>query len=205
MFAKLTGTIDTLSQGSLILDVNGVGYLVSASNRTLTRIGDKGSNCSLLIETVIREDAISLFGFCDALEKGWFTMLTKIQGVGAKAGLAILSVCPPENLASIIASQDKAALTQADGVGPKLAARILTELKDKVGDLALGQTTQNLSAGAAVTTSQNPMLDDALSALVNLGFARADAYMALSKVQQSANDDLNLSDMIKMGLKELNG
>lgn len=208
MFAKLTGTIDTLFPNSLILDVQGVGYLVYASGRTLSRIGDKGSQCSLMIETHVREDHIHLYGFCDAQEKEWFSLLTTVQGVGAKAGLAILSVCDPQRLSAIIASQDKAALTQADGVGPKLALRILTELKDKAGSLDFGSSSiVTPIAGAAKSSAlqNNSSLDDALSALVNLGYARADAYAALSRIQQKPeNDNLDLSALIKLGLQELN-
>jgi Holliday junction DNA helicase RuvA len=208
MFAKLTGIIDSTAQGSLILDVNGVGYFVQASNRTLSRIGDSGDPCALLVETIVREDNISLFGFCDALEKHWFVTLTKVQGVGAKAALAILTACPPENLGAVIASQDKAALTQADGVGPKLAARLITELKDKVGDIASSGTEASVStssAGAGNAATGNGLIDDALSALINLGYGRADAFTALSKAQAKAeNDNLDLSALIKLGLQELN-
>ncbi len=206
MFAKLTGIIDETFGNHLILDVSGVGYLVYTSGRTLSRIGDKGSPCSLLIETHVREDHIHLYGFCDSLEKQWFSLLTTVQGVGAKAGLAILSACPPENLAAVIASQDKAALTEAEGVGPKLATRILTELKDKVEGLSLGISSVPQKQSKATTGPvENTMIDDALSALINLGYARADAYTALSKVQQNAdNDNPDLSQLIKLGLQELN-
>lgn len=209
MFAKLTGIIDTISQSNLILDVNGVGYLVFASNRTLTWIGEKGDPCSLLIETNVREDHIHLYGFCDQVEKEWFNLLTTVQGVGAKAGLAILAACPPENLASVIASQDKAALTQADGVGPKLATRILTELKDKAGDMSFGgdnvQSAPKQGAPSVSVPNDNTLLEDALSALVNLGYARADAFRAISKVhQQPENDNIDLSSLIKLSLSELN-
>ena len=203
MFAKLTGRIDSISQNTLILDVNGVGYLVLASNRTLSRIGSTGDTASLLIETQVRETDISLFGFCDALEKEWFKRLTSVQGVGPKAGLALMSACPPEQLSIVIASGDKAALTQADGVGPKLAARILTELKDKVSDLNFGDTKQSSSTAPASKSGQgetSAVMDDALSALINLGYGRAEAYTALAQVRDQSND---LSDLITLGLKKL--
>ncbi len=210
MFAKLTGVIDFIEGASLILDVQGVGYLVSASGRTLGRIGGRGDAVSLLIETSVREDAIQLYGFCDRLEQGWFRLLTKVQGVGAKAALAILSACPPESLPNVIAAQDKAALTQADGVGPKLATRILTELKDKAGDLNFSGDAPMASAAANKSPSdmaggeEGRAMDDALSALVNLGYGRADAFAALSKVKQS-NPDVaqDVSALIREGLKAI--
>ena len=142
MIAKLSGILDSVAQDFLIIDVQGVGYHVFASPRTLSRIGEKGDSVSLLIDTHVREDHIHLFGFADAGEQQWFRLLTSVQGVGAKAGLSILGVCAPDQLAFAIASQDKAALTRADGVGPKLALRILTELKDKAAkiDLSTPQT-----------------------------------------------------------------
>ncbi len=204
MIAKLTGIIDTLSQGHLILDVNGVGYLVQASNRTLSRIGKKGDPTSLLIETVIREDAFTLFGFADVAEQEWFKLLTSVQGVGAKAGLAILSVNTPDKIALAIAAQDKAANQAADGVGPKLATRILTELKDKAANIDISPTAYAVSYDEI--TAEEPAGDigidnDAISALVNLGYARSDAYTAVTKNKAQAND--NLQELIRLALKEL--
>ena len=135
MIGKLTGTIDTLMKDSVILDVNGVGYVVSVSPRTSSSLQGVGHRVSLLIHTHVREDQIQLFGFADYIEQDWFNLLVTVQGVGNKVALAILGACPPEKLALIIASQDKAAISQADGVGPKLALRLLTELKDKAGDV----------------------------------------------------------------------
>ena len=154
MIGKLSGTIDSFKGNHVILDVNGVGYLVFASNRTLARIGSKGDPASLLIDTHVREDHIHLYGFADSAEQEWFRLLTSVQGVGAKVGLAILAVCPPEKLALIIASGDKAAITQADGVGPKLGVRILTELKDKAGKMEIsGNMNQSLAAPSEEATS----------------------------------------------------
>ena len=136
MIGKLSGTGRLASRAqanqSIILDVNGVGYVVTCSARTLRKIGPNKSPASLLIETHVREDAINLFGFADQAEQDWFRLLTTVQGVGAKVALGILSSIGPDELAQVIAAQDKAALTQADGVGPKLALRLVTELKDKV-------------------------------------------------------------------------
>ena len=205
MIGKLSGIIDSFAPTHLILDVGGVGYLVNASQRTLGRIGQKGEPASLLIETAVREDAITLYGFADAAEQSWFKLLTSVQGVGAKAGLAILSVCPPEKVGLAIAAQDKAMLTQADGVGPKLATRILTELKDKAANMdissAPGAAPANFKDLGEDDGAQGSVDQDAVSALVNLGYARADAFTAVSKAKGKAND--NLEDLIRVALKEL--
>lgn len=202
MIGKLSGIIDSFDEKFLILDVQGVGYQVFASNRTLARVGQTGDAASLLIETQVREDAITLFGFADAGEQSWFRLLRSVQGVGAKAGLAILAVATPEQLTTIIMSQDKAGLTQADGVGPKLATRILTELKDKVGKMDLGASVQSKKFDDVVEQGADQSLNqDAVSALINLGYSRSDAYTAVMNAQQKAND--NLQDLIRVALKEL--
>ena len=200
MIGKLSGIIDSFADGHLILDVGGVGYLVHASRRTLGTIGQKGDPASLLIETHVREDAITLYGFADAGEQQWFKLLTSVQGVGAKVGLSILAVCPPSQLPLIIAAQDKDAIRQADGVGPKLAVRIVTELKDKAGDIALkGDGVKT----AVFTPSPVPagVDQDAVSALINLGYPRAAAFQAVINAKAKAND--NLQDIIRAALKEL--
>lgn len=134
MIGKLTGRVDSISGQQLIIDVQGVGYVVNVSGRTLRQVGAIGDMASVLVETHVREDAINLFGFADALERDWFRLLTTVQGVGAKVALAILSALTPDQLSQAIAAQDKAAITRADGVGPKLGLRLVTELKDKVID-----------------------------------------------------------------------
>ena len=202
MIGKLSGIIDTISTGSLILDVQGVGYQVNASARTLGKIGNKGDPASLLIDTHVREDAITLFGFADPAEQQWFRLLTSVQGVGAKVGLALLSACPPERLALAIAAQDKAVITQADGVGPKLAIRILTELKDKAAKLDTGAGKSIKYQDIAGNVNNNAGIDqDAVSALINLGYARSDAYTAVMNARARAND--NLQTLIREALKEL--
>lgn len=204
MIGKLSGIIDEFGDNYLILDVQGVGYLVHASARMLQTIGQKGDPASLLIETQVREDAITLYGFADAGEQAWFRLLTSVQGVGAKAGLSILTVCPASRLAVIIASQDKAAITRADGVGPKLATRILTELKDKAAKMELGSAaaTGPKKFDEIKVEAVNDGLDqDAVSALINLGYARSDAYTAVMNAKSKAND--NLQELIKFALKEL--
>lgn len=205
MISKLTGILDSVSAGSLIIDVNGVGYQVFASGRTLSQVGTAGDRISLLIDTQVREDHIHLFGFMDRAEQEWFRLLTTVQGVGAKAGMAILSVCPPDKLTFAIASGDAAALRQADGVGPKLATRIVTELKDKAGNIDLGTVMTPAKKGAAKAAPDAPSSvdHDAVSALINLGYARSDAYAAVIQARAKANDNGNLSELIRIALQEL--
>ncbi len=203
MIGKLSGIIDSFDSGHLILDVGGVGYLIYASGRTLGKVGQPGDAASLLIDTHVREDHIHLFGFADAAEQQWFRLLTSVQGVGAKVGLAILAACPAEKLALIIASQDKAAITQAEGVGPKLGTRILTELKDKAAKMELGQPQATAKKYQEIVGGEHEqaMDQDAVSALINLGYARSDAYSAVMNARAKAND--NLEDLIRVALKEL--
>ena len=210
MIAKLSGILDSVSQGVLILDVNGVGYEVHASARTLGRVGQHGDPLSLLIDTHVREDALTLFGFIDALEQQWFRLLYSVQGVGPKAVMAILSACPLERIGFAIASGDAAALRQAEGVGPKLATRIVTELKDKVAKIDMaGILTRCGSAalpspmGRGQGEGEGDINHDAVSALVNLGYARADAFQAVINARSKSNDNSGLNEIIKLALKEL--
>lgn len=212
MIAKLTGVIDSVGLNNLILDVNGVGYLVNASARTLSRIGSaKGTPVSLQIETIVREDAFLLYGFADAAEKEWFQILCTVQGVGAKVAQAILSVVPPEQLPLVIASQDKAVLRQADGVGDKLAVRIVTELKEKAGKMALGAAAQakvmevqgKAAKSGGISALPKSASNDAVSALINLGYGRAEAFGAVANVMRDRGDDIALGDLIRESLKEL--
>ena len=209
MFAKLTGKIDMMQDGKLILDVGGVGYLVSASGRTLGLIGNVGDGASLLIETVVREDQISLYGFADQMEKEWFTLLCSVQGVGAKAALAILAVVPPEELPVVIAAEDKAAITRADGVGPKLGTRIVTELKEKAGKMVIGhaasQTATSAGGSIGAKVDAAPALaanSDAVSALVNLGYGRSEAFSAVTSVSRKF-EGADVQTLITESLKEL--
>jgi Holliday junction DNA helicase RuvA len=207
MIAKLSGILDSVSSDSLILDVNGVGYLVTASKGTLSKAGQIGEPLSLFIETQIREDAFNLFGFLDQSEQSWFKLLLTVQGVGAKAALSILSTCSTDQITLAIASSDKAVITRADGVGPKLATRILTELKDKVGDIhpeAMSGVTQGSNNKGNQKEAESVSIDhDAVSALINLGYGRSDAFRAVIEVKKKTNDNNNLSEIIKMALKEL--
>jgi Holliday junction DNA helicase RuvA len=203
MIGKLSGIIDSFGTDYILLDVSGVGYLVHCSPRTLAQAGQKGDPASFLIDTHVREDAINLYGFKDAMEQQWFRLLTSVQGVGARVGMSILGACPAERIGFAIASGDKAAIQAADGVGPKLALRIVTELKDKAGkiDLQISAPKTEKAGKAAAPASLD---QDAVSALVNLGYAKTDAFHAVLQVKQ-ANDnaDLSLSDMIRLALKEL--
>lgn len=206
MIAKLTGILDSTASDSLIINVNGVGYQVFASGRTLSRIGNAGDPVSLLIDTHVREDHIHLYGFADAAEQEWCRLLTSVQGVGMRVGLAILSACAPEQLAFAIAAQDATTLRQADGVGPKLATRIVTELKDKAAKMDLSAAKGKKAVAVKGAAPANPTVDidsDAVSALVNLGYARTEAYTAVLQARQKANDNDNLQDLIRLALKEL--
>lgn len=209
MIAKLRGIVDFFGDDSAIIDVNGVGYLVYASNRTLSKLV-KGSEATLFIETVVREDSISLYGFASALEKEWFLTLTKVQGVGAKVCLSILSILTPSQLSQAIAAQDKTSFTRAAGVGPKLAARIVTELKGKMVGLPIGADTSDYAAAmddenqtTALTENHSAAntVEDAISALINLGYQRIDAYQAVNSAA-GKNPDAGIADLIRLALKE---
>jgi holliday junction DNA helicase RuvA len=197
MIAQLTGRIDQLAEGSCIVDVNGVGYLVHASTRTLAALPPPPAAARLLIETHVREDAILLYGFAESAERDWFRLLTTVQGVGAKVALSVLSSLSPRDLVSVIAAGDRASLTRAPGVGAKLAVRLLTELRDKAGMMPA-------SAGIAVAPLRPPgVADDALSALVNLGYRRPEAQPAVARVIERLGDGAALDAVIRDALKEL--
>lgn len=207
MIAKLTGIIDLISDGFFILDVNGVGYQVHASSNTLRRLGDKGSSASILIHTHVREDHIRLYGFADAEEQEWFQILCKVQGVGTKVALAILSASTPQNLVMGLAAGDKSVVQQADGVGPKLAARLVTELKEKAGKMAFSShapTASSVNASGSDVPTNNQAARDAVSALVNLGYGQQDAFQTVHGLianDENASDDV--SALIRDSLKAL--
>ncbi len=204
MIGKLSGIVDSLATDHLILDVQGVGYMVYCSARTLAN-AHKSEPLSLLIDTHVREDHIHLFGFLSAAEQQWFRLLTSVQGVGAKAGMAILSTCPADKIGFIIAAQDKAALTQAEGIGPKIALRILTELKDKASKIDLSPAPTKGAKVVSIDTPAASVDNDAVSALINLGYARADAYQAVMQAKTKANDNEagDVGAIIRLALKEL--
>jgi len=201
MIAKLSGLLDSAGESSAVIDVEGVGYLVFCSGRTLAALPAPGERASLLIETQVSQDHIHLYGFADAAERSWFRLLNTVQGVGAKVALAILSVLEPGELARAIAAQDKAAVTRAQGVGPKLAGRIVSELKDKAGGISLGPGA--LMAGAAAAARLEGAAADAVSALVNLGYRRSDAFGVVAALQHRLGAAAGFDALVKAGLREL--
>jgi Holliday junction DNA helicase RuvA len=198
MIAKLSGILDSAGPDGVVIDVGGVGYLVFCSARTLRQLPGKGEAVRLVIEAHVREDHIHLYGFIDEAERSAYRLLTTVQGVGAKVALAILGAVSPDALASAIAAQDRAVLTQADGVGPKLATRIVVELRDKVAGLSLAP---------APLEGAMPILEgvaaDAVSALVNLGYRRVDAFGAVARASRQVGSEAKLDALIRSGLKEL--
>jgi Holliday junction DNA helicase RuvA len=205
LIGKLKGIIDSVAEDFLILDVQGVGYQVFASSNTLRRIGNVGEAVSLQIITHVREDKIQLFGFENNAEKEWFTQLTNVNGVGNKMGIAVLSALSPDALAAAIASQDKAAFKPVAGVGPKLAERIITELKDKVNVIDISDFAKNLPANtgdkAPQAANQN-ISADAVSALSNLGYGRSEAFVVVNKIINE-QPEIKLESLIREGLKNL--
>jgi Holliday junction DNA helicase RuvA len=207
MIARLKGIVDLLGDGWVVLDVNGVGYMTFCSNRTLSQLVVSEA-VRLEIETHVREDHIHLYGFIDESERDWFRILTSVQGVGAKVGLAILGVLSGDELLQTIAASDKSGITRAPGVGPKLATRILSELKDKVGNLALGIAAPNSTYTGNIRPdnangNSSSSLTDAASALVNLGYGPAEALGAVSRVAANTDAEPNIQDLIRAGLREL--
>lgn len=198
MIAKLTGLIDSIHDTFLVLDVRGVGYLVSCSSRTLGAIGHKGEQATLFIETVMKETSLNLYGFQTTDEQTCFRLLITVQGVGMRMAMALLSALSPVDIYQAIATQDKDSLTRADGVGPKLASRIVGELKDKI------PATTPFSATLYTRQSvQSPSLEDATSALVNLGYRRIDAITAVSKAQSHVGEEAPLNELIRKSLSLL--
>lgn len=202
MIGKLRGVVDSLNEESFILDVNGVGYLVAASARTLQSLPPAGQPAELMIETHVREDAIRLYGFLTAAERDWFRLLQNVQGVGAKVALGILGTLTADALSGAIARQDRGMMARAPGVGPKLAARLVLELKDK----ALAFDVAGLErADADVENTAKPpkAAEDAVLALVGLGYARLQAAAAVAKCSASLGPDAETAALIRAGLREL--
>jgi holliday junction DNA helicase RuvA len=203
MIGKLKGLIDSYGEDHVILDVNGVGYVVQCSTRTLQRLPPVGEAAALSIETQVREDAIRLFGFSSDAERDWFRLLQSVQGVGAKVALAILSIQTPNELANAIATQDKATVARAQGVGPKLAARIVAELKDKAPAFATIDPNVARLAGDEDARSAPRPVQDAISALVNLGYGRPQAASAVAAAAKALGESADAGALIRRGLKEL--
>ncbi len=194
MIGRLTGRIDLGDGEALIVDVAGVGYVVQASSRTAGRL-ENGRDATLLVETRVREDSIALYGFADADERDWFRHLTGVQGVGGRVALALLSALSPDELATALLSEDRKALTRADGVGPRLAARIVNELKGKAEITSAALSVPGAS-GAGVG-------DELLSALVNLGYGRSEALAAAAAARRSLGDTAAFDELVRTSLKEL--
>ncbi len=203
MIGKLKGVVDSLHEDHLILDVHGVGYVVACSTRTLQRLPRVGEAAALAIETQVREDAIRLFGFLSDAERDWFRLLQNVQGVGSKVALAILSILPPSELTSAIALQDKASVSRAPGVGPKLAARIVAELKDKAGAFGTVDPGAIQLAGEDPAPGGSSAAQEAISALVNLGYQRPQAATAIAASLKALGEGAETSALIRRGLKEL--
>lgn len=199
MIASLSGIVEQTAADSVVVDVGGVGYLVFAASRTLGRLPARGEPVRLLVETHVREDHIHLYGFADEAERGWFRLLTTVQGVGAKTALALLSALAPDALVAAVVAQDKGALTQAAGVGRKLAQRIVMELRDKLGAVVLGPSAAVDDSAAEGGT----VAGDAVSALVNLGYPRTDAFAAVSAAARVLGSQTRLDALVKASLKEL--
>ena len=202
MIGKLKGIVDTVEDEALILDVGGVGYVVSASARTLRALPAAGQAATLHIETQVREDAIRLFGFLTVGERDWFRLLQNVQGVGAKVALGILGALSGEALSAAIANQDKAMMARAPGVGPKLAARLVLELKDKAPAFGVADLGGAIADGDAASKLPKAA-QDAVLALVGLGYARPQASLAVAKGVAALGAEAQTAALIRAGLKEL--
>jgi Holliday junction DNA helicase RuvA len=202
MIGKLKGIIDTYGPDWVIIDVGGVGYLVHCSARTLAALPAAGEAAAVAIETYVREDVIRLFGFASSQERDWFRLLLGVQGVGTKVALAVLGTLTPNELATAIAMQDKALIARAPGIGPKVAQRVVAELKDKAPALGAADPTLAALQGsleAGVPTAAG----DAVSALLNLGYGQAQAGAAVSTALRKAGDEASAESLIRVALKEL--
>jgi len=202
MIGKLTGRLDEVAHGAVIVDVGGVGYEVTVGARTLSRLPAIGETVSLSIDTHMREDAIRLYGFATEHERAWFRALQTVQGVGAKVALAVLGILDASDLANAVALQDKTQVARAPGVGPKVAARIVAELKDKMPALAPA-ILPGPGIAAAVPLPEAASARDAVSALTNLGYAHAQASAAISLAVGKAGSEARTEELIRLGLKEL--
>ena len=202
MIASLTGTLVHLGTNDLVIRTSGVGYQVQASSRCLARLGQEGDDVTILIDTQIKDDRIILTGFAEAAVKDTYALLQTVQGVGAKAALSILSALSPDDVILAISACDKAMITRADGVGPKLAQRIVNELADKAAGFNLGAGAQLASSTPATSQNTNAAINDAVSALVNLGYGRGEAHAAVVLVAAETKQD-SVEALLPAALKEL--
>ena len=200
MIAKLTGLLDSIYEGYIILDVNGVGYRVFCSAKTIGKLPAKGGNVSLMIETQVREDHIHLIGFADVTEQQTFGYLSTVQGVGAKVALAILSALSPNDIQMAVMTGDSKAFTRAIGVGPKLGVRIVTELKGKMGSLGINEEMSVI--GETIGKGGTHVMTEAVSALVNLGYSRTEAGLTVATVLRQ-NPEAPVGEIIRLSLREI--
>jgi Holliday junction DNA helicase RuvA len=205
MIAQLRGTIVQIDDRLVIIDVGGVGYAVTVSGKTQSALSVDGGAVTVLTDMVVREDSMTLFGFVDAAERKAFRLLVTVQGVGAKAAMAILSVLTPDDLAGAIMAGDKAMVARADGVGPKLALRVVNELAEKIGALPVSGAGAGgaAMAGAGTQAVAGSIGADAMSALVNLGYGRAEAHAALQRARMAGAAEDDLSALIAAALQEM--
>lgn len=205
MIGKLSGLLDAIGEDRIIVDVNGVGYEVFCSSRTLASLPTVGDPVSVSIETHVRETEIRLFGFLNELERDWFRLLQSVQGVGAKVALAVQSTLSAGDLASAIALQDKGSIARAPGIGPKVAQRIVSELKDKAPQYS-GAAAAEIGLAAQIGDgAASSAVQDAVSALGNLGYSSQQAAGAVATALKKAGEDADSATLIRMGLKELAG
>ena len=203
MIAQLRGTVIHTDDNMVIIDVGGVGYAVTVSGKTQAGLSVGGGEMTLLTDMVVREDSMTLFGFVDAAERDAFRLLVTVQGVGAKAAMAILSVLTPDDLAGAIMAGDKAMVARADGVGPKLAQRVVNELAEKIGALPVSGTGAGAMPAAGTGAAAGSVGADAMSALVNLGYGRAEAHAALQRARAGGAAEDDLSALIAAALQEM--
>jgi Holliday junction DNA helicase RuvA len=203
MIGKLKGLVDSFGDDWVLIDCGGVCYQAFCSSRTLQALPRLGEGTVVFIETIVREDMIRLYGFGNEAEKAWFNLLLTVQGVGARVALSILSVLSPAELSSAVALQDKAMIGRANGVGPKLALRLVTELKGKVpaiGGIEAGALGLQAALGEGVAPSN---VADAVSALTNLGYSGPQASAALARIVAQEGDSVSTERLIRLGLREL--
>ncbi len=205
MIAHLSGRVFEIVEDSVIVDVGGVGYLLFCSARTLANLPAVGEAAALHVETQFKAESLTLYGFEGATERSWFRLLQTVQGVGARVALAILSALTPEQLAQAIMARDKAAFTQASGVGPRLAQRLISELQNKVGELPTASVVKlpTAAGGGGAAGAGGGRDQDAISALVNLGYGRSEAHGAVAKAKAGLGEDADVEALIRAGLLEL--
>ena len=201
MIGKLRGTVDEIGEDHAIIDVHGVGYVAHCSGRTLQSLGGVGEAAILSIETIVREDMIRLYGFASDIEREWFRLLVGVQGVGAKVALALLGTLTPGELANAVALQDKAMVARAPGIGPKVAQRIVSELKGKAP--TLGGVPGLETVGAAVAAAPSTPVAEAVSALANLGYSSDIAAQAVAAAVKDAGEGADTGTLVRLGLREL--